>query len=86
MCLSENATVKAEVRRTINNGFFTHHPFKYNSGQLEDKGLAYLKILTQKSDTDNFEKYEKMYWNKYLSLETDRNYEGEIISLMYKLN
>jgi len=50
MCLNEKANVTTEVRRIINNGFFTHHPFKNSSAQLEDniKILNYLRALPEK--------------------------------------
>jgi hypothetical protein len=36
MILDENAKVSADIRRIINNGFYTHHPFRSSSGQLGD--------------------------------------------------
>lgn len=29
-------SLPSEIRRVIDNGFYSHHPFKGNSGQLED--------------------------------------------------
>ena len=43
MYLDENANVSDEVRRIINNGFFSNHPFKYSSFQLE----SYLRIIKE---------------------------------------
>jgi hypothetical protein len=50
------------------------------------KGLAYLKILTSKRYPDKSEEYSAMYKEKkYDTLNTERNFEGEVYSLIVKL-
>jgi hypothetical protein len=36
MCLSDEVDVPDNVRRIVNNGFYTKHPFAFSSAQLED--------------------------------------------------
>jgi hypothetical protein len=44
MCLSEQANVSENTRRILDNMFFTHHPFKRSSGQLEDLISIYREL------------------------------------------
>ena len=39
LLLSEEANVPAEIRRIINNGFYTHHPFNRRCGLREFLGI-----------------------------------------------
>ena len=44
MSLSEQADVSDNLRRILDNMFFSHHPFKYSSGQLEDLLSVYREL------------------------------------------
>ena len=44
MSLSEQANVSESTRRILDNMFFTHHPFKRSSGQLEDLISIYKEL------------------------------------------
>jgi len=49
MSLGNEVKVSEDVKLTINNGFYAHHPFKNSSAQLEDyiKILNYVKALPE---------------------------------------
>jgi len=50
MYLSEAANVSDNVRRIIDNGFHTQHPFKLSSAQLEDFISVYNEIAELPKD------------------------------------